>query len=335
MKRLYILRSNLKNLEYYHKYLDLNEFKLKCHDFYLLQGIYYLENNYFDEVIIWRLSDKKLEDIVFDIKGKKFIQRWVLNFNEIFNYPNPTVSFFRGGFPEYCKITNSNPKFFGLKLYLAAGQRLLPQYGGIYDKILIEDEKDQCENSIPFYKTTNQNIFKPLDLENKYDICLISNFTQLKYKGTDFIINQILKDDFLKKLKFCHIGNNPDVEIRLTKKLRNIDFLGTIERSKINKILNQSKFGLVSSNKLDGCPRVSTEILTSGTPLLIRDQTRILNYYKNYGTVEFNDKNISYKVKESFDNYNNLKKDLLSNLDNFSIQKICELNFNLWKNNIQ
>jgi len=331
MKTLYIFRSNLKNLEYYHDFLDLNTFKKNCHDFYLNQCIWFLENNIFDQCIIWRLSNIIHDDIIFDINGKQFIQRWVKNFNEIFKFQKSSMSFFRGGFPEYCELTKKNPNFFGLKLYLAAGKRLLPQYGGIYDKILIEDEKDQVNNSIPFYKTTNQNIFKPLDLEKKYDLCIISNFSQLKYKGTDFIISQIPKEKFLRKLKICHIGNNSKVGIELCKKygVSNIEFLGLLDREKINIVLNQSKFGIVNSNRTDGCPRVITEILTSGTPLLINEKTRVLKYYKKYGVVEFNELNFIDKIINSFKD-SSLKKDLINNLDRFKIDKICKKNIELW-----
>jgi len=335
MNSFWLFRTDLLNKEYYHDYNDLETFKLKCHDFYLLQGLFFIENDMFDEVIIWRLSDKKIDDIIFYINNKKFIQKWIINPEEVFKYDSPSCTLFRGGFKFYCHLTKSNPKFFGLKLYLAAGKRILPQYGGIYDKILIEDKKDSNKNSIPFYKTTNQNIFKPLKIEKNYDICLISNFSQLKYKGTDFIIHEISKNNFLKKLKICHIGNNNQIGIELCKKLnvKNIEFLGTKERSDINYILNQSKFSIVSSNISDGCPRVITEILTSGTPLLIRDQTRCLDYYKKYGVMEFNDLNFVDKVDNMIDGLQILTKKLNDNLDKFSMKKICLLNLELWKNN--
>lgn len=333
MKRLYILRTNLTNLEYYHSYNDLETFKMKCHDYYLNIGIWLLENNYFDEVILWRLTNTKHNDIIFDINGKKFIQRWVNNFNEIFKYSKPDITFFRGGFPDYCEITKRNPKFFGLKLYLAAGKRLQPQYGGIYDRILIEDEKDQVPNSIPFYKTTNPNIFKPLNLNKKYDICIISNFTQIKYKGFDFIINEISKNSYLQNLKICHIGNKKEIGIKLCKQknINNIEFLGQLERVEINKVLNESKFGIVASNSLDGCPRVITEILTSGTPLLLKDSTRLLNYYKKHGVAQFNDRTFLRVFMTANDRYENLKKDLIENLNGFSMNEICKKNIDLWR----
>jgi hypothetical protein len=334
METLYIFRTNLKNLEYYHEYNDLKTFKDNCHDFYLLQGIYFLENNYFDRVVIWRLSDKPINDIKFIVNGKEFIQRWVHNFKVVFSYLPADVTLFRGGFKEYDEITKKDPKFFGLKLYLAAGKRLTPQYNGLYNKILIEDERDKLDdNFIPFYKTTNPNIFKPLNLDKKYDLCIISNFTQLGYKGTDLIFNEISKNKFLKKLKICHVGNKSEIGINLCKKqnVNNIEFLGHKSRLEVNKILNESKFGIVNSNRTDGCPRVITEILTSGTPLFINYTTRVLSYYKRYGVVEFIDQNFTKKIIEGFNNYDKIKMDLINNLDMFDMNKICEMNNKNWR----
>ena len=334
MKRLYIFRTNLTNLESYHSINDLETFKKECWDQYLLQGLWFLENNYFNEVIIWRLSDKKIEDIIFDINGKKFIQRWVNNLNEVFKYENPDISFFRGGFQNYDEITRKNPNFFGLKLYLAAGKRLTPKYGGVYGKILVEDELDkiQITSSIPFYKTTNPNIFKPLNLDKKYDWCIISNFTQLRYKGTDLLINEISKNSFLQSLKICHIGNKKEIGISLCKEknVKNIEFLGSLDRTKINEILNQSKFGIVNSNNTDGNPRVITEILTSGTPLFINNRTRVLSYYTKFGVVRFNDLNLTKKIMYGFENYDKVKKELIDHLIRFNMDIICKLNFDNW-----
>ena len=336
MRRFYLFRTNLSTLETYHSITNLETFKKECWDFYLLMGLNFLENNYFDEVIIWRLFDTDKKDIVFDINGKKFIQKWVKDFRDVFKYSPCDVSFFRGGFPEYCQITNSNEKFFGLKLYLSAGKRLRPQYGGIYDKILIEDEKDGSDNNcIPFYKTTNPNIFKPLNLKKDYDLCIISNFTQLKYKGTDIIISQIPRFPFYQNLKICHVGNNPEVGKTLCKKyeVKNIDFLGKKTRFEVNEILNRSKFGIVASNREDGCPRVITETLCSGTPLFLKTETRLLNYYKTYGIVPFDNQGNLYRAMTiGYDNYNKIKESLQKNLDRLSINKICKMNIDLWRN---
>jgi hypothetical protein len=337
MRRLYIFRTDLKILESYHSIINLDEFKNNCWDFYLIQCIWFLENNEFDECVIWRLFNSKKDDIIFTINGKKFIQRWVKDFRDVFTYPSADVSFFRGGFPSYCAITNSNEKFFGLKLYLAAGKRLVPQYGGIYDKILIESENDNIDNNrcIPFYKTANANIFKSLNLSKEYDLCIVSNFTQLKYKGTDFIISQIPNREYYENLKICHIGNNPEVGEKLCKQygVSNIDFLGKKDRVGVNEVLNKSKFTIVASNREDGCPRVITESLCSGTPLFLKSETRLLEYYKKYGIVSFNNQgNLFRSFVLGYGNYDEIKESLQKNMNRLSMDTICKMNLNLWRN---
>ena len=84
MKNLYLFRSNISNLEYYHEYKDLETFEKKCHDFYLLQGLWILKNTDIDEVVIWRLSKRPKKDIVFEVEYGIFIQRWVQDFDEVF-----------------------------------------------------------------------------------------------------------------------------------------------------------------------------------------------------------------------------------------------------------
>lgn len=336
-RSFWIFRTNLKNLEYYHNYKDLSTFKDNTHDFYLLQGLWFLENNIFDDVIVWRLSPKQgYENIIFDINGKKFTQKFVNDFSDCFKEKNkPIITYFRGGFREYDQLIIKNKKFFGISLYLGAGKRIYPQYGGKYDKILIEDERDNHEklNCIPFYKTTNYNIFKPLDLNPIYDMCIISNFSQIKYKGTKKLIQEIANNKFLKKLKICHIGNNKEIGIEICKKnnVTNIEFLGYLTRNEINDILNKSKISIINSNRDDGCPRVITEIITSGTVLLINEETRLLKYYRETpGVITFNNLNFLEKIKYSIENYKNLKDQLLQNINKFNIDIICEKNLNLW-----
>jgi len=338
MKRFWLFRSDIRELEYYHSYKDFETFEKKCHDFYLMMGVEFLKMNVFDEVTIWRLHPKvKQPHYIMEVNGKRFIQRWVDDFKHCvdyprFNYGKPDVSFFRGGFKEYCDLVKEKGNSLGKKLYLGAGKRITPQYGGIYDKILVESEYELTRGRISFYKTCNPHIFKPLDLDKKYDICMMSNFTQAHMKGQEFVIDQISKSKYLQSLKFVHLGNNPHVGKKMCNhyKVNNIEFKGWVDRPTANKILNQSKFGLMSSTLQDGCPRVSTEMLCSGTPLLIRNTTRLLPYYKKYGVVEFGDNNLEERVKHAIYIHSTLYKELRNNLDRLSYKKICEKNINLW-----
>ncbi len=319
MRRFWLFRSNIKNLEYYHQYKELNLFKKHCHDYYMLFPLWLLENDYFDEVIIWRLTDKPHDDIIFTINNKKYIQRWVTNFNETLKYPSPDISFWRGGFKEYDQVTKSNPKHFGKKIYLGAGKRIFSQWKGIYDTYLIEDEQDfvKNKNCIPFYKTASPEIFHPIkNTQIKYDICWPCNFTQLKYKGQKFFISLISEHPLLQKLKIVHCGNKPEIGKRLCKEynVTNIEFKGSLERPYLNNLLNSSKFGLNLSNLSDGCPRVSTEILMSGTPLILRNTVRLLPYFKIKGVIIINKNDIVNQIKCAMQNYNQLKNEILSTI---------------------
>lgn len=338
MKRLWIFRSDIRALEYYHSYKDFDTFEQNCHDFYLMMGVEMLKMGEFDEVTIWRLHPpKKQSHYTLDINGKRFVQRWVDDFKQCvdypkFNYGKPDVSFFRGGFKEYCDLMKAKGKSLGKTLYLGAGKRTTPQYGGKYNKILVEDERELINGRIPFFKTCNPFIFRRLNKTPVYDICFISNFSQVKMKGQKFVIKEISKSKYLQTLKIVHLGNNPNEGRRIAKQygVSNIIFKGWVDRPTANRILNQCYLGVVASTLQDGCPRVSTEILCSGTPLLIRDTTRLLPYYKKYGVVEFNDNNFEERVKHAIYIYNTLYKELGKNMDRLSYKKICEKNIKVW-----
>lgn len=338
MRRLWIFRSDIRDLEYYHKYKFTEDFKKNCHDFYLMMGMKYLEDDVFDEVTIWRLEppEKKTTTIFIPKPGKQFIQRFVPNFDLCALFPPPEISFFRGGFKEYCRVTQKMPSRFGVKLYCGTGKRVSPQYGGIYNKILVEDQKElnNYKNVIPFYKTAVPEIFHPLDFDYKYDICWPANFTQASYKGQNFFISRIAKSEYLRSLKIVHLGNQPGAGRKLCKKhnVTNIEFLGWKDRPEFNRILNQSKFGLCCSNKTDGCPRVITEIMASETPLLLRQSTRLLDYYRQSSSiVQFNGLNFVTKIKASLDNVDHFKRKAKGILPHISMDRVCSRNLDLWR----
>jgi len=337
MKTMWLFRSNLKSLEYYHEFKTLEEFEKKCHDFYLLMCLWYLKNNYVDQVIIWRLSKNPPIPITFDIQGKKFHQFWVHNFEQTTKYPSPDISFWRGGFQEYDRVTKQHPKHFGKKIYLGAGKRRVPQWGGKYNLLLMEDERDfvKGKNCAPFYKTASPEIFKSNLEKPEYDICWPCNFKQITQKGQEDFIRAISKSKELKNLKIVHCGNAQKTGIALCNiyRVKNIEFLGSLKRPELNRVLNKSKTGIVMSNHMDGCPRVLTEIVMSGTPLLVRNITHFLSEYKNpeLGVIEFNDENISDKIIEGVNNWLKYKSRVIKATQNeFSFEKTCKKNFEVW-----
>jgi hypothetical protein len=334
MRSFWLFRSNLRALEYYHKFDNIEDFESKCHDYYLLMGLWFLKNDYFDEVVIWRLGNHA--DIVFDIKGKKFIQKWAKNFNETFDYSKPEISFFRGGFQEYDKVTKEKPQHFGLKLYLGAGRRIVSQWNGKYDVYLMEDRRDFRKDRTckPFYKTASDRIFKPLNMKKDYDICWPCNFVQINYKGQEDFIRAISNDKFLSSLNIVHCGNKPAKGKNLCQKynVTNIEFVGDQNRPNLNLYLNRSKFGLNNSNQNDGCPRVSTEILMSGTPLLVRNEVRLLPYFKRSGVQEFDITNIGQKIKVAIDAYDEYSNNVSQAIKNhLSFDAVTQKNIDVWR----
>jgi glycosyltransferase involved in cell wall biosynthesis len=277
-----------------------------------------------------------MKEINFNVDGKLYSQRWVRNFSEVFKYPKPEISFFRGGFKEYDDITKQKPKHLGKKLYLATGRRIVPQWNGNYDLFLQEDLKDFSKGykCIPYYKTASARIFYPQNKTPIYDICWPANFAQIRYKGHEYFIKEVGKSKFLSSLKIISCGNKPKTGNDLCNKygVKNIIFRGEVNRNELNTILNESKFGLCMSNRQDGCPRVVTEILVSGTPLLIRNITRLLPFYKKKGVVELTDDKIEKQIKNAFNRWDKLKTETLSiREEELSFENICKKNMSLWR----
>lgn len=340
MRRFWLFRSNLTSLEYYHDFKDLQSFIKHCHDYYMLLPLWLLEADYFDEVTVWRLTKTPRNPIAFKVHGKHYIQRWVNDFRDTFEYPVPDMSFWRGGFREYDFVTKERPKHFGYKIYLGAGQRISAQWGGKYNLFLMEDDDDLRKNfnTHPFYKTASPFVFFPFKTDTddyNYDICWPCNFTQIKYKGQEEFIRAISKSEKLRSLKIAHCGNKPEIGKQLCSKynVNNIDFKGPVNRPQLNHTLNYSKLGLNMSNRLDGCPRVSTEVLMSGTPLLIHERTRLLSYYKQRGVVELNNSNIEEKIMYAIKKHNRLKSEVLDSLkEELSFDETNKKNIELWRN---
>ena len=339
MRKFWFFRSNLKALEYYHEFKDLDTFIRNCHDYYMLLPLWLLQADYFDEVIVWRLTDKKRKDIVFDVNGKKFIQRWVTNFNKTYDYDPPQMSFWRGGFQEYDRVTAARPERFGFKIYLGAGQRINAAWGGKYDLFLMEDDDDLRQNpgTHPFYKTASPFVFHNYQntiVNLAYDICWPCNFTQIRYKGQEDFIRAVAQSEMLSRLSIAHCGNKPNVGRKMCEKygVTNIKFHGLLDKKGLNNILNHSRFGLNMSNRKDGCPRVSTEILMSGTPLIIHERTRLLSFYKKRGVVEVNDKNIGKKIISAIEDYTKYKTETYHATQNeLSFDQTNQKNIDLWK----
>ena len=82
----------------------------------------------------------------------------------------------------------------------------------------------------------------------------------------------------------------------------------------------------------DGCPRVSTEVLMSGTPLILRDTVRLLDYFKLVGVIEINNQNLIEKIFWALEHHESLTFQLVNAIkNNLSFDFINQKNIDLWK----
>ena len=108
--------------------------------------------------------------------------------------------------------------------------------------------------------------------------------------------------------------------------------MGPVDRPILNKILNQSKFGLNVSNLKDGCPRISTEILMSGTPLILRDTVRLLKSYRKKGVLNVNQENMEFQILSNISFFKKHREVVFDVINHeLSFDNVNKKNIDFWK----
>ena len=201
-----------------------------------------------------------------------FIERWVPSFETYKSDFIPDVIFCRGGFKEYHHVlkrfTNS------IKIYYGAGRRFLPQSGFSDYDIILQDSIEQleiCRQRFPqissslFIKPAPDNLFYPMpEIKKEYDICFPANGAQ-DFKGHSTIYTTIPP-----QFTLLNLGNNP----RNFKYPKNVTSYRVL-KSEMPKHIAKCKIGIVAvSAEIDSCPRVISEILACGLPLVVLDTVR-------------------------------------------------------------
>jgi glycosyltransferase involved in cell wall biosynthesis len=150
-----------------------------------------------------------------------------------------------------------------------------PTLNIIKTKYGIQDNKmEYIPNSI------NINEYKKSTLKNKR---VLFNGRLIENKGIKFF-DEIIKI-VPKDWKFTIIGNGPMEEHikSLKKKYENIEYLGKLPKTEVNKILSKTDI-LVLPTFAEGSPRVVLEAAASGVPSIVfdvGDVSTILNNDKN------------------------------------------------------
>ncbi len=213
----------------------------------------------YGEVLYWGKSR-------FHRYKENFVERWVYSFKNYTPSFIPDIIWARGGFTEYHFILEKFPNSF--KIYYGAGIRFLPQPGfSDYDLILQDSEarrkisQETFKNSYStmFVKPAADNIFYPINVNKKYDICFPANRSQ-SFKGHDFVYNTVPKH-----LTILNLGNNPRKE-PVPENVFSIRVL----RNQMRYYISRCKVGIVTSNtNRDSCPRVLPEMLACNIPIVV------------------------------------------------------------------
>jgi glycosyltransferase involved in cell wall biosynthesis len=143
-----------------------------------------------------------------------------------------------------------------------------------------EDGRRHGGRSLEFIKFCDENIFRPLSLEKRYDVCLIGTLTPKKGQLEFARIAE-------KTWRIAIVGDPTDKAYvrRIQEMLPQAEFFGEVSKARVNVILNQSKVAVIFSRKNDACPRVIVESLAAGTPVMIHRRNIGRKYVKPDGGI--------------------------------------------------
>ena len=235
-----------------------------CDDMWTLLAYSMTNKNDYAELWYWGGSrEQKFRD--------NFVERWIPNFKDYTLTFKPDVIFCRGGFPQYHSVLERYPE--AIKIYYGAGSRYLPLDGFSNYDIILQDSEQQLKESMYkfpesystlFIKPAADNLFKPVEVDNKYDICFPANGAQ-KFKGHSFVYSTVPSD-----LSILNIGNNPR-NIKYPSNVKSIRLL----RHQMAKYISCCKVGILAvESSPDSCPRVLPEMLACGLPVVALSRSR-------------------------------------------------------------
>jgi len=184
---------------------------------------------------------------------------------------HPDIIFARGGFPDYNKILKRYSQ--AKKIYYGAGVRYLPNDNIHYDLILMDchNHQKECKIKLPhirselWIKPAHENFIPPSLYTYEYDICYIGN-GGASDKGHHFV-----KTTCPPYLKILHLGRKSEVDTskNITHKY--------VERNEMPYWIGKCKIGILPYQSKDSCPRVISEMLACGLPIIAFDSINFWN----------------------------------------------------------
>lgn len=233
-----------------------------------------------------------------------FAERWIPSFDLYRGrHPSPTprdgfsdfipdVIFARGGFNEYDMIIKQWPK--AITVYYGAGQRFCPK-DMKYDIVIVDTpyQREFVSEKYPdsivreWIKPTIDDIFCPDGSPKEYDVCYVANDTQ-QFKGQDFIYNTLPHN-----LSLLHLG----IDNGSRKVPSNIHRV-RVKRDEMSGWYNRCSVGVVPYKNIDSSPRVISEMLACGLPVVALDRVNCPIEY--FGVGAYCDKEYFWEAVYNF-----------------------------------
>ncbi|NQU09278.1 glycosyltransferase [bacterium] len=189
----------------------------------------------------------------------------------------PDVIFNRGGYGKYVEVLKACPD--AAKIYYGAGQRWCPRDGIAYDLILVDSPAQQAEAAAAFRDSVVEILHKPaapcftpaMAAGYKiYDVVFICAAPR-KFKGADWLAKRLPAGARVLRIGPADESFN---QAHDAGKL-DVEFVGPLARRQIPAWACLGRIGVVCDDgTCDSGPRVLTELIAMGIPVLVRSCVR-------------------------------------------------------------
>ena len=203
----------------------------------------------------------------------RFTEKWVESIGDYSPDFEPDIIICRGGFEYYDKFVMRYPA--PKKVYYGAGERYYPQSSfKNYDLFLVDAPRQmkaaQAKTSarVSLFVKPAATMFKPVDVEKRFDVCFMANAAQGEFKGH----KEFLKAMAGAGLRILNLGNTRRSYTDLADELGvDVEWGGWSLRKHLPSRISECKIGVCCSLRKDSCPRVIPEYLACGLPIIVTD----------------------------------------------------------------
>jgi len=232
-----------------------------------------------------------------------FCVEWIHKFSN-YSGKEPDIIVARGGFKEYVPLLKEFPNAY--KVYYGANHGCVPADGIKYDLVLCDSEEQKLKAEKHGYRAElfikpASHIFKPVEVEKKYDICFAAIHPEDERKNVAWVYKTKPKD-----ISMLQLGHAPKkMKVPPHTKIKHI------KREKMPKAMSKCRLLIAPYKSADSCPRVIPEALNCGLPVVALKGLQIWPDAYSLAEVDYHIFNVNGKIcnKKDFWSYVKLRLD--------------------------